>query len=52
MTKMIAQCTQQGQTIEQAMDWAAGELEGFSRSSSGGGERPGNPVPALDRCRA
>jgi ABC-type glycerol-3-phosphate transport system substrate-binding protein len=31
-TKMIAQCTQQGKTVEQAMDWAAGELEGFSRS--------------------
>jgi ABC-type glycerol-3-phosphate transport system substrate-binding protein len=30
--KMIAQCTQQGKTIEQAMDWAASELEGFSRS--------------------
>lgn len=30
--KMIAQCTQQGKTIEQAMDWAAGELEGFSRA--------------------
>jgi hypothetical protein len=29
---MIAQCTQQGKTIEQAMDWAAGELEGFSRA--------------------
>ena len=32
VTKMIAQCTQQGKTIQQAMDWAAGELEGFSRS--------------------
>ena len=30
-TKMIAQCTQQGRSIEQAMDWAAGEIEGFSR---------------------
>ena len=30
--KMIAQCTQQGKTIQQAMDWAAGEVEGFSRS--------------------
>jgi ABC-type glycerol-3-phosphate transport system substrate-binding protein len=29
--KMIAQCTQQGKTIQQAIDWAAGELEGFSR---------------------
>jgi hypothetical protein len=32
MTKMIAQCTQKGQTIEQAMTWAEGELEGFMRS--------------------
>ena len=31
LPKMIAQCTQQGKTIEQAMDWAASELEGFSR---------------------
>ncbi|MGD9617076.1 MAG: ABC transporter substrate-binding protein [Alphaproteobacteria bacterium] len=31
VTKMIAQCTQQGKTIEQALDWAARELEGFSR---------------------
>ena len=31
-TKMIAQCTQQGRSIEQAMDWAAGEIEGFSRA--------------------
>src|SRR5207237_10169835 len=30
--KMIAQCTQQGKTIQQAMDWASSELEGFSRS--------------------
>ncbi len=30
--KMIAKCTTQGQTIEQAIDWAASELEGFSRS--------------------
>ncbi len=29
--KMIAQCTQLGKTIKQAIDWAAGELEGFSR---------------------
>jgi ABC-type glycerol-3-phosphate transport system substrate-binding protein len=29
--KMIAQCTQQGKTVQQAIDWAAGELEGFSR---------------------
>jgi ABC-type glycerol-3-phosphate transport system substrate-binding protein len=32
LPKMIAQCTSQGKTIEQAMDWAASELEGFSRS--------------------
>jgi hypothetical protein len=31
-TKMIAQFCQQGKTMEQAMDWAASELEGFSRS--------------------
>ena len=31
-TKMIAQYTKQGKTMDQAMDWAAGELEGFSRS--------------------
>ena len=31
-TKMIAKCTTQGKTIEQAIDWAASELEGFSRS--------------------
>jgi ABC-type glycerol-3-phosphate transport system substrate-binding protein len=31
-TKMIAQCTTQGKTIDQAIDWAASELEGFSRS--------------------
>lgn len=30
--KMIAKCTTQGQTVDQAMDWAASELEGFSRS--------------------
>jgi ABC-type glycerol-3-phosphate transport system substrate-binding protein len=29
--KMIAKCTTQGQTIEQALDWAAGELDGFGR---------------------
>jgi hypothetical protein len=29
---MIAQYTQQGKTMDQAMDWAAGELEGFMRS--------------------
>jgi ABC-type glycerol-3-phosphate transport system substrate-binding protein len=30
--KMIAKCTLQGQTIEQAIDWAASELEGFRRT--------------------
>jgi hypothetical protein len=29
---MIAQCTQEGKTIDQALDWAASELQGFSRS--------------------
>jgi len=32
MTKMIAHCTQQGQTVDQAIDWAASEIEGFMRS--------------------
>jgi ABC-type glycerol-3-phosphate transport system substrate-binding protein len=32
VTKMIAKCTTQGQTIDQAIAWAASELEGFSRS--------------------
>jgi len=31
-TKMIAQYVQQGKTMEQAMDWAASELDGFMRS--------------------
>jgi ABC-type glycerol-3-phosphate transport system substrate-binding protein len=30
--KMVAQCTQGGRSIDQAMDWAANELEGFMRS--------------------
>jgi ABC-type glycerol-3-phosphate transport system substrate-binding protein len=30
--KMIAKCTTQGQTIAQAIDWAASELEGFQRA--------------------
>ena len=30
--KMIAKCTVEGQSIDQAIDWAASELEGFSRS--------------------
>jgi hypothetical protein len=29
---MIAQYTQQGRSIEQTMDWAASELEGFMRA--------------------
>ena len=32
MTKMISQYTQQGKSADQAMDWAASELEGFMRS--------------------
>jgi len=32
MTKMIAHCTQQAQSIDQAIDWASQELEGFMRS--------------------
>ena len=32
MTKMIAHCTQAGESIDQAIDWAAGELEGFMRT--------------------
>jgi hypothetical protein len=32
MAKMIAQHTQQGKTVAQAIDWAATELEGFMRS--------------------
>ncbi|HKM61800.1 MAG TPA: extracellular solute-binding protein [Acidisphaera sp.] len=31
MTKMIAKVTSSGQTIDQAIDWAQGELEGFTR---------------------
>ena len=31
-TKMIAKCTVEGQSIDQAIAWAASELEGFSRS--------------------
>jgi ABC-type glycerol-3-phosphate transport system substrate-binding protein len=31
MAKMIAQCTQSGKTIDQAIDWAAQEIEGFKR---------------------
>jgi len=31
MTKMVARCTQGGQTIEQTIAWAEGELQGFNR---------------------
>jgi ABC-type glycerol-3-phosphate transport system substrate-binding protein len=30
--KMIAKCTVEGKSIDQAIDWAASELEGFSRT--------------------
>jgi ABC-type glycerol-3-phosphate transport system substrate-binding protein len=30
-TKMIAQCTQQGKSVDQAIAWAADEIEGFMR---------------------
>jgi ABC-type glycerol-3-phosphate transport system substrate-binding protein len=32
MTKLVAHCTQQGQTISQAIAWAEQEIEGFMRS--------------------
>ena len=32
MCKMIAQCTQQGRSVEQAIAWAESELEGYMRS--------------------
>jgi ABC-type glycerol-3-phosphate transport system substrate-binding protein len=32
MTKMIAKCTQGGQTVDQAIAWASQELEGFMRT--------------------
>ncbi|MBV9858794.1 MAG: extracellular solute-binding protein [Alphaproteobacteria bacterium] len=32
MPKMVTICTQQGKTIDQAIDWASAELEGFMRS--------------------
>src|SRR5215207_2852620 len=32
MTKMIAQCSQSGKTIVQAIAWAADEIEGFMRT--------------------
>ena len=31
MTKMIAKCTQGGESIDKAIGWAASELEGFMR---------------------
>ena len=31
MTKMVARCTQGGQSIEETIAWAEGELKGFSR---------------------
>ena len=31
MTKMIARRTQQGESIDQAIAWASGEIEGFMR---------------------
>ena len=31
-TKMIAQCSTMGKTVDQALDWAASELEGYQRS--------------------
>ena len=30
--KMVAQCTQQGKSIDAAIDFAQSELEGFSRT--------------------
>jgi ABC-type glycerol-3-phosphate transport system substrate-binding protein len=32
MAKMIAQCTQSGKTIDQAIAWAENEIEGFKRT--------------------
>ena len=31
MTKMVARCTQGGQSVDQTISWAQGELEGFAR---------------------
>ena len=31
MTKMIAHCTQSGESMDRAIPWAADELEGFMR---------------------
>ena len=32
MCKMIAKCTQEGKSIDAALDYASSELEGFMRS--------------------
>ena len=32
MAKMIAQYTQAGKTLDQSLDWASNELEGFMRT--------------------
>jgi hypothetical protein len=32
MSKMIQQYTQQGKSMDQAIDWAANELDGFMRT--------------------
>ncbi len=31
MTEMIARCTQQGESIDQAIAWASDEIAGFMR---------------------
>ena len=32
MTKLVAKCTQGGESIDKAIAWGASELEGFMRS--------------------
>jgi hypothetical protein len=32
MTKMIAKCTQGGETVAKTLDWAASEIEGYART--------------------
>ena len=32
MTKMIAKCSRQKESIEDSMNWAQSEIEGFMRS--------------------
>jgi hypothetical protein len=32
MTKMIAKCTQGGESIPKTLDWAASEIEGYART--------------------